>query len=267
MDFINVYNKSIIGLPIEKLGSMMIGEESTIIKGMISPESKVWVNFFENHKFQLDKKGMEKIIKEFENIWSGIEPNLQKSLYAILFIIYEVLIKFYKYNNDMSEEELSIRESIRNKKYEEACDNCLSLSEIEGLNIALCIEFSSVAHQLLTILEKSNIIDYESHIVNSFCSFGENITDKHSFLVLKNKQKPTVQYLVDIINPLQVKKNETSEPKFGLAMYPITEEDYQRIKEGKGITPKSIYEQDEMSIVDEKRLYGANMSVILNKNK
>ena len=80
--------------------------------------------------------------------------------------------------------------------------------------------------------------------------------EPHSFIVLKHKKDSSKQYIFDIENPLEYKTSESSEPMLGIALYPMTEEEYEAFKEGKSIDPQSIYEQFGMSVVSAKRLYG-----------
>jgi len=107
---------------------------------------------------------------------------------------------------------------------------------------------------LLSILERAGLTNFESFLTNSHMT--TDTREPHSFIVLKHKKDSSKQYIFDIENPLEYKTSESSEPMLGIALYPMTEEEYEAFKEGKSIDPQSIYEQFGMSVVSAKRLYG-----------
>ena len=213
--------------------------------GIISPESTICIQPMCGIEFELDKDGMSEIIEMLENRWAVKTESERKNLLSVLTDIYSITEE-YLGGHGIS--------ATRQNAYLQATDNRLNLSEIKGKNIGLCAERAAIGHQLLSILERAGLTNFESFLTNSHM-----ITDTrepHSFIVLKHKKDSSKQYIFDIENPLEYKISESSEPKLGIALYPMTEEEYEAFKEGKSIAPQSIYEQFGMSVVSAKRFYG-----------
>ena len=245
MNFKEIYEKSLVDAQKKYIESSNFSSKPIMTTGIISPESTICIQPVFGIEFELDKDGMSKIIEMLENRWDVKTESERNNLLSVLTDIYSITEE-YLGGHGIS--------TTRQKAYFQAPDNRLNLSEIKGKNIGLCAERAAIGHQLLTILERAGLTNFESFFTNSHMT--TDTREPHSFIVLKHKKDLSKQYIFDIENPLEYKTSESSEPKLGIALYHMTEEEYAAFKEGKNIVPQSIYEQFGMSVVSAKRFYG-----------
>ena len=245
MRFKEIYEKSLVNIQKTYIQSSNFSSKPIMNKGIISPESTICIQPMFGIEFGLDKEGMSKVIEMLEDRWDAKTEKERKNLLSVLTDIYLITEEYLGGHGIIS---------TRQNAYFQATNNRLNLSEIEGKNIGLCAERAAIGHQLLSILEKSGLINFESFFTNSHMTIDARAP--HSFIVLKHKKDSSKQYIFDIENPLEYKPKEDSEPMLGIALYPMTEEEYKAFREGKSISPQSIYEQFGMSIVSDKRVYG-----------
>lgn len=245
MNFNEIYENSLVDAQKIYIESSNFSSKPIMTTGIISPESTICIQPMFGIEFELDKDGMSEIIKMLENKWTAKTESERKNLLSVLTDIYSITEE-YLGGHGISE--------TRQNAYFQATDNRLNLSEIKGKNIGLCAERAAIGHQLLSILERAGLTNFKSFLTNSHMT--TDTREPHSFIVLKHKKDSSKQYIFDIENPLEYKTSESSEPKLGIALYPMTEEEYKAFKEGKSIVPQSIYEQFEMQVVSAKRFYG-----------
>lgn len=245
MDFKQIYENSLVDVQKKYIESSNFSSKPIMTTGIISPDSTICIQPIFSIEFELDKEGMNNIIEMLENSWNAKSENERKNLLSILTDIYSITEEYLGGHGI---------QATRQKAYLQAPNNRLNLSEIKGKNIGLCAERAAMGHQLLSILEKAGLINFESFLTNSHMTM--DTIEPHSFIVLKHKKDSSKQYIFDIENPLEYKMNESSEPRLGVALYSMTEEEYKAFKEGKSISPQSIYEQFGMSVVSAKRFYG-----------
>lgn len=245
MNFNEIYENSLVDAQKIYIESSNFSSKPIMTTGIISPESTICIQPMFGIEFELDKDGMSEIIKMLENKWTAKTESERKNLLSVLTDIYSITEE-YLGGHGIS--------ATRQNAYFQATDNRLNLSEIKGKNIGLCAERAAIGHQLLSILERAGLTNFKSFLTNSHMT--TDTREPHSFIVLKHKKDLSKQYIFDIENPLEYKTSESSEPKLGIALYPMTEEEYEAFKEGKSIVPQSIYEQFGMQVVSAKRFYG-----------
>lgn len=245
MNFNEIYENSLVDTQKIYIESSNFSSKPIMTTGIISPESTICIQPMFGIEFELDKDGMSEIIKMLENKWTAKTESERKNLLSVLTDIYSITEE-YLGGHGIS--------ATRQNAYFQATDNRLNLSEIKGKNIGLCAERAAIGHQLLSILERAGLTNFKSFLTNSHMT--TDTREPHSFIVLKHKKDSSKQYIFDIENPLEYKTSESSEPKLGIALYPMTEEEYEAFKEGKSIVPQSIYEQFGMQVVSAKRFYG-----------
>ncbi len=245
MNFNEIYENSLVDAQKIYIESSNFSSKPIMTTGIISPESTICIQPMFGIEFELDKDGMSEIIKMLENKWTAKTESERKNLLSVLTDIYSITEE-YLGGHGIS--------ATRQNAYFQATDNRLNLSEIKGKNIGLCAERAAIGHQLLSILERAGLTNFKSFLTNSHMT--TDTREPHSFIVLKHKKDSSKQYIFDIENPLEYKTSESSEPKLGIALYPMTEEEYEAFKEGKSIVPQSIYEQFGMQVVSAKRFYG-----------
>ncbi len=245
MNFKKIYEKSLTDAKPTYIESSNFSSRPIMTTGIISPESRICIQPIFGIEFELDKDGMNKVIEMLENRWNTKTENEKKNLLNVLTDIYSITEEYLGGHGVPS---------IRIEAYSQADDNRLNLFQIEGKKIGLCAERAAIGHQLLSILEKAGLTNYESFLTTSHMTIDTK--GPHSFIVLKHKEDSSKQYIFDIENPLEYKMRDDSKPRLGVALYPMTEEEYEAFKAGKSISPKSIYEQFGMSVVGNKRFYG-----------
>lgn len=245
MNFREIYEKSLVDAKKEYIQSSNFSSKPIMTTGIISPESTICIQPTFNIEFGLDKAGMNKIIEMLENSWNEKTESEKKNLLSVLTDIYSITEK-YLGGHGIS--------TIRKNAYFKASDNRLNLSDIEGKNIGLCAERAAIGHQLLSIIEKAGLTNFQSFFTNSHLTIDTR--EPHAFIILKHKIDSSKQYIFDIENVLEYKRKEDSKSKLGISLYPMTEKEYEAFKEGKSIAPQSIYEQFGMTVLSAKRFYG-----------
>ena len=243
--FKKIYEEQIKDTKKEYIESSNFTTKPIMTKDIISPDSILCIQPAFDVTFNLDKEGMNTIIEMLENKWNSRTDKEKKNLIVILTDIYTI-----------TEDYLGGHGIPKNREdaYLGVKDTHLSLSEISGKKIGLCAERAAIGHQLLTLIEKSGLINYESSLINSHLALDKRIP--HSFILLKHKSDSSKQFIFDIENPIKYKPTNESKPMPGLALYPISEEEYYSFINGEVISPKSIFEQYGMMIVGEQRYYG-----------
>lgn len=245
VDFREIYEENLTNAENKYIASSNFSSKPIMVTGIISPESTISIQPMFGVEFGLDRDGMCTILKMLEDKWNMKAESERKNLLSVLTDIYSV-----------TEEYLGGRgiSAVRQQAYLEAKDNHLTLSEIQGRRIGLCAERAAIGHQMLSILEKAGITNFISFLTNSHLTVDTR--EPHSFIVIKHKTDLSKQYLFDIENPLRYKPNTNSEPVLGIALYPMTKEEFEAFREGKSISPQSIYQQFGMTTVDSQRFYG-----------
>ena len=245
MDFKKVYEESLIDAETTYIKSSNFSSKPIMKSGIISPESTICIQPVFDIEFGLDKDGMNTIIEMLENKWNAKTEKERKNLMSVLTDIYAITEDYLGGHGNQEK---------RQKAYFQSDNNRLTLSEIKGKNIGLCAERAAIGHQMLSILEKAGLTNFESFFTNSHVTI--DTSEPHSFIVLKNKNDSSKTFIFDIENPIEYKKSEESKSNLGIALYSMTEEEYQAFKDGKNISPQSIYEQFGMLLVSDKRFYG-----------
>ena len=246
MNLINVYINSINTENEENeiIWGDPYSDKPNLHSGIISPESTINVGGYQDAFLKLNSDGMKKIIQIFEDKWQAI-PEEKRKLGELLEEIYET-----------TEEFLGARDSgDRYSMYTHSSDSCLNLSEIEGKGIGKCAERAAIAHQLLSILEKAGIISFKSYFTISRLHDKSQISNNyyrnwyHVFIIIENNNN-TSKFIFDIENPLtySISDDPTEGSRQGIALYPITEEQIEALKNGKTIFPLSVYERNGLSL-------------------
>ena len=246
MKYNEIYENSLVDAQKKYIENSTFSTKPLMTTGIISPESTICIQPELGIEFELDKEGMSEVIEMLENIWASRTEKEKKNLLSILSDVYSVT-EVYLGGHGIPEK--------RENAYIKAKNNRLSLSEIKGKNIGLCAERAAIGHQLLTILEKAGFIwEFESFLTLSHMAVDTLVP--HAFIVLKNKKDSSKQYIFDIENLIEYKKNDSSELVPAIALYPLTEEEFEDFKEGKSLSPQCIHEQFGLSVVGPKKYYG-----------
>lgn len=244
-NFKEIYEKNLADAKKQYIESSNFSSKPIMVTGIISPESTICIQPIFDIEFGLDKDGMLIILEMLQSKWNSKTDSERKNLLGILTDIYSITEE-YLGGHGIS--------SVRQSAYLKSSNNRLNLSEIQGKNIGLCAERSAIGHQIFSILEKSGLTNFDSFLTNSHLTAGAR--EPHSFIVLKHKTDSSKQYIFDIENPLKYKQTRDSEPMLGIALYPMSEDEFEAFREGKSISPQSIYEQFGMTLVDDQRYYG-----------
>lgn len=243
MGFKEIYEEGLINSKKQIVETSNLSSKPILITGIISPESKICINPSNEVTFELDKKGMEKIIGMFQDRWNVLSDEERKNL---MHVLREIFLLTQEYLGGIG------NPAVRLHAYEHAKNLCLSLSEIEGKQIGLCAERAAIGHQLLSILEQTGILNFESYLTNSYITTKE--MRPHAFIVLKHHKDESKQFIFDIENPIEYHLNGKTVQ--GIALYSMTKEEYKDFINGKNISPKNVLEQIGISALGEKRAYG-----------
>lgn len=215
------------------------------VSGILPPQSTICVQPVFDLEFVVDQQGMDTFVDMFQAVWDEKSEKAKNNLVGILTDIYNT-----------TEEYLGGRgiAFARKDAYLSAKDGKLKLSEIQGKRIGICAERATLAHQMLTILGEAGLTNYESILVNTHLTTDKK--EPHALVVLKNKKDQSKIFLFDIENPLQYQKGDNPRLATGVALYPLTEQQYKDFMDGKVICPQSIYEQAGMPVYGEQKFFG-----------
>lgn len=247
MNFKEIYEKSLIDAEKRDISANTFYDNSkpVVTAGIISPESSIIVQPLFNVKFKLDKAGMYTLIEKLEEMWEKRPGEEWKHIYVVLTELFNLINNYLGgFGNP----------NLRQKTYMDADNACLNLSEIRGKKIGLCAERASIGHQLLSILEKAGLIDFEPFFVNTLATI-KNEKFPHSLIMLKRKSD-SKYFLYDIENPLQYKL-EDGKYYSGIGLYCLSEDEHEDFISGrKCISPKTIYDLHNYQVLGEKLSFG-----------
>lgn len=229
--------------------------EQILFSDIISPNSKVYLDggFRMGLKLSLDKKSIEELLDKFEEKWSEADPKYKKSLQFLTYSVSSVVNEFLGQSGDSAN---------RINTYLNPRDESISLSDIKGKNIGLCVERAAIAHQILTVLSESGISNYKSIYTTSDLEVedGNNNYGPHAFIILENKTKESERFIYDIQNPIVVKKDDEQYSVDGI--FDLTEEEYESYINKDKISPKCTFENYGYELVSTKRTYGLKFGKI-----
>ena len=251
--FIEIYEQNLIDAKKQYIESSNFSSKPIMTTGVISPESTICIQPIFGIEFGLDKAGTNTILEMLENKWDAKTENERKNLLGILTDIYTITEEYLGGHGIPS---------VRQNAYLKADNNRLTLSEIQEKNIGLCAERAAIGHQMFSIIEKAGLTNFTSFLTISHLTVDTR--EPHSFIVLKHNTDSSKQYIFDIENPVKYMKTSDSKPMLGVALYPMTQEEFEAFQEGKSIAPQTIYEQFGMIIADTKRYYG-DEEITINK--
>lgn len=231
-----------------------------LVDGLISSESKVPLNDLLGLYLKIDDDAVYEIIDIFEKKNGERKEEEKNQINNILADVYYTARKYLgkgKINDTNHNEEKERNSMYMNKDY-------VNLSEFRDIGTGLCVEMALIGHQLLTLLELGNIIEYHSYYTSSFLS-ADKKEGSHAFIILKNKENDQ-NLLFDILNPIVLKNKNDNEKCLGLGVYNINDSDLDSFINGEQITPKNIYEEKGYETVNSPISYGSSFGSFLTPN-
>lgn len=152
--------------------------------------------------FQIDREGLFDLLNKIIDKQKNIKLENSYNYMIDLFNLVQNEINDY-FGTGNLEKRLSfymLNGKINsNNEDERIC----TLSQIKGKGIAKCAEKASVANNILLMLHKMSLFDYEVNYLNSLLSINSSFPDGHAYLefsrVKNNGEK--VHIIYDITNP------------------------------------------------------------------
>jgi len=137
----------------------------------------------------------------------------------------------------------------------------VSISEFKGENAAACLERAGLAQNLLAFLGE------DTELVGGECALIEGIKEFHAYNIVK---KDDGYYLFDPTNPSLGEVNEQGHLEaYAVAEYPISNEEYQQLLEGKPINvihKPLVKDQDGKYKKDEEGSVLRTYSIFVKQN-
>ena len=255
MNFKEIYKKNLNNIEKRRMGSVF-SPKPEMYTGFISPESSIIVQPFFGFEFRLDQNGMEDILETFEKKWNSKSKAEKENFYNTLYDIYDITEKYLGGQGDIQARQQAY---FQNGK--------LNLSDIKNKKIGICAERAAIGHQLISVLQQADFIPpYISSYYTLSNLHADTQSEPHALIVLENKKDKSRNILFDIENPLEFYSTNTNQNELGIGFYIMTEDEYNAFKEGKSISPKSIYEQNGMSLIGSKRFFGNEKLPLGNEN-
>ena len=128
----------------------------------------------------------------------------------------------------------------------------IHLRELKGKGLAVCPEIAGLAQNFATFLGTN------SNLVLGECKLDEKLKEEfHAYNILETERG---RFIVDFTNPVLIRDGENSIVNFAPSVYPISEEDFEKIKSHQSIEVKHTnYLQEEGQTLPSEevtRIYG-----------
>ena len=200
----------------------------------------------------LDKDYLDEINTIVDNY------DVSKDLITLLTDISNLVTNYFfsKENNDLN------RKETYGKNYvvdENGMIIGTKMSSLKGKNIAECSEKSLTGYIIMNKLFKEGKIKSKPVLVLSTLSTETLEEGPHAFILIdrEHNEFPTKHILFDINNPSLIEDNGKEYRMVGV--YALTDEEYDNLKEGTSITPKSLmeYASPDFKEIGEKRTFGS----------
>ena len=250
-------NKKSEGIIIDDFNSLL---KPLLVDGLISSESKVSLNSIFSLYIKIDDDAVYEIIDIFEKKNGERKEEEKNQINNVLADVYYTAHNYLGKGkiNDTNNNKSENRDSMYMKK------DYVNLSEFRDKGTGLCVEMALIGHQLLTLLELGNRIEYHSYYTSSFLSVDE-ISGSHAFIILKNKESDQ-NLLFDIINSIILKNKNDNKEYVGLGVYNINDSDLDSFIKGDIITPQNIYEERGYETVKSPISYGTGFGSSITPN-
>lgn len=194
---------------------------------------------------------MNKIAEEIDtsnNNFVTITTTLQNKIYEYFYS---------KEGNNLSREKIYDEKAITD---EDGMVIGTKISDLKGMNVALCSEKSTAAYIILKNLYDNNKISRKPFLNLSYLR-EELSCDKnpHAFVTLSKEDAsyPAKHLLYDVENPT-VLENDKKERFALVGLYALTAEEKEDIENGYECTPTSLYEiLGNFKEISAKRVYGS----------
>lgn len=194
---------------------------------------------------------MNKIAEEIDtsnNNFVTITTTLQNKIYEYFYS---------KECNNLSREKIYDEKAITD---EDGMVIGTKISDLKGMNVALCSEKSTAAYIILKNLYDNNKISRKPFLNLSYLR-EELSCDKnpHAFVTLSKEDAsyPAKHLLYDVENPT-VLENDKKERFALVGLYALTDEEKEDIENGYECTPTSLYEiLGNFKEISAKRVYGS----------
>ncbi len=194
---------------------------------------------------------MNKIAEEIDtknNNFATITTSLQNKIYEYFYS---------KEGNNLSREKIYDKKAIVD---EDGMVIGTKISDLKGMNVALCSEKSTAAYIILKNLYDNNKITRKPSLNLSY--LREELScdsNPHAFVTLSKEDAsyPAKHLLYDVENPT-VLENDKKERFALVGLYALTDEEKEDIDNGYECVPTSLYEIiGNYKEVNAKRVYGS----------
>ena len=194
---------------------------------------------------------MNKIAEEIDtknNNFVSITTDLQNKIYEYFYS---------KEGNNLSREKIYDEKAITD---EDGMVIGTKISDLKGMNVALCSEKSIAAYIILKNLYDNNKISRKP-VLNLSYLREELSCDKnpHAFVTLSKEDAsyPAKHLLYDVENPTVLESDKKE--RFALVgLYALTDEEKEDIENGYECSPTSLYEiMGNYKEINAKRVYGS----------
>lgn len=197
-------------------------------------------------------------IEDMNKIAESIDTNNSN----LIAIITDLQNKIYEYFYSKDGSSLS-REKIYDEKAivnEDGMVIGTKISDLKGMNVALCSEKSTSAYIILKNLYDNNKISRKPSLILSYLREEfSNDSNPHAFVTISKEDDlyPTKHLLYDIENP-SVLEDDKKESFALVGVYALTDEEKEDIDNGYECTPTSLYEIiSNYKEINAKRVYGS----------
>ena len=187
---------------------------------------------------------------------SSYEP--VNDLFQVLTDIQTMVVNYF-YSNNQND---NSRAETYDKNYVKDEDGMIigtNISSLRGKNIAECSEKSLAGYMLLEKMRDTGKMKRKAELFLSTLKTETSSSEPHAFLVINgnNSEYPTKHILFDINNISKISVDDKEYNTVGV--FTLTDEEYDNLKEGIMVSPKSLYEviSDEYKEIGEKRTFGS----------
>ncbi len=255
MDLKSIYLEEVKNSKTCHIESSHFCDKPQMYSGLISPQSTINIQPIFDVNFKIDEAGMCEILDIFQKKYETYSESDKKNLFNILQEVYETTEEYLGGHGN---------ESKRINMY--GSNDILQLSDIKGERVGLCAERASVAHEILTTLQKAGALKYTSYFTGTHLAANNVPKVPHAVVVLQNEEDPNKVFLYDIENPILYKAPDGKKYRY-IALYRMDEKQFEEFKNGKTMELKGLLEEyDGYELAEAKRQYGEQDSRMFHES-
>lgn len=203
--------------------------------------------------FKIDKNGLMEVMNTFLEGYAHLQKkDSYNHMVDILTLIQDTINDYY----GTSKQDERLRYYMLNGKTIDEDTRICQMSQIKGAGVARCAEKASAANNMLLLLNRMGIFDYQVSYVEGLASLNTETFEGHAFLKfdrIKTDGK-TLHIIYDVTNPEIVSYN--GDDYYYPALYGLNDDEYQAFLEGKPFDNSKFLVGEFYKVKEPRKYFG-----------